>query len=212
MCLYLQCAVLLYVHVLTSAVCIAALCSCADLFTYQNKIFLYVASFFSGVNPDYPIPESTDKVEIAIPRKGILYEYTYNFKFKGICRYWPDVLKNVHPVETANIQHMLIPTVETLRSVSGIYLDCIMNGCQLQECTDCIKNRCQCPEFIDCIMNRCQCQEYIDCIMNRCQKKNLLTALWTGVNVRNVLTALWTDITIQLFTKTSKFHWIYKGS
>ena len=46
MCLYLQCAVLLYVHVLTSAVCIAALCSCADLFTYQNKIFLYVASFF----------------------------------------------------------------------------------------------------------------------------------------------------------------------
>jgi hypothetical protein len=27
----------------------------------------------------------------------------------------------VHPVETANIQNMLIPTAETLRSVSRIY-------------------------------------------------------------------------------------------
>jgi len=60
-------------------------------------------------------------VDIAIPTEGTLYDYTYHFKHKGSWRYWPDVLKTVQPVETANIQHMLIPTAETLRSVSRIY-------------------------------------------------------------------------------------------
>ena len=83
---------------------------------------LYVSSFFfSGLDPDYPIPESIDWVDISIPTEGTVYDYTYNFKHKGNWRYWPDVLKTVHPIETADIQHMLIPTAESLRSVSGIY-------------------------------------------------------------------------------------------
>jgi dynein heavy chain len=87
-----------------------------------EEILLYVSFFlFTGLNQDYPIPESVDKVDISIPMEGTLYDYTYNFKHKGSWKYWPDILKSVHPAETVNIQHMLIPTAETLRSVSGIY-------------------------------------------------------------------------------------------
>jgi len=81
----------------------------------KKKIFMCILFFPTGLNTDYPIPESVDKVDIAIPTEGTLYDYTYNFKHKGSWRYWPDVLKTVHTVETANIQHMLIATGETLR-------------------------------------------------------------------------------------------------
>jgi dynein heavy chain len=87
-----------------------------------EEILLYVFFLFTGLNQDYPIPESVDKVDISLPMEGTLYDYTYNFKHKGSWKYWPDVLKSVHPVEIVNIQHMLIPTSETLRLVSGIYL------------------------------------------------------------------------------------------
>jgi dynein heavy chain len=104
---HLQCAVL-YVYVLISS-------------QTEKTISLCIFFLCSGLNPDFPFPESVDKVDIAIPTEGTLYDYTYNFKQKGGWRYWPDVLKTVHPVETANIQNMLIPTAETLRSVSRIY-------------------------------------------------------------------------------------------
>jgi dynein heavy chain len=75
---------------------------------------------FSGLNPDYPIPEYLEKVDISIPGEGTLYDYTYNFKQKGSWKYWPDVLKTVTTVESSNIHQMVIPTVESLRLVSSV--------------------------------------------------------------------------------------------
>jgi dynein heavy chain len=70
---------------------------------------------FSGLDPDYPIPESLEKVDISIPGEGSLYDYTYNFKQKGHWKYWPEVLKTATTVERINIHQMLIPTVESMR-------------------------------------------------------------------------------------------------
>lgn len=54
-------------------------------------------------------------MDVSIPVEGTLYDYTYNFKQKGNWKYWPDVLKAMHAVETINIQQMLIPTTESVR-------------------------------------------------------------------------------------------------
>lgn len=59
-------------------------------------------------------------MDVSIPVEGTLYDYTYNFKQKGNWKYWPDVLKAMHAVETINIQQMLIPTTESVRLVSVI--------------------------------------------------------------------------------------------
>lgn len=76
---------------------------------------------FSGLDPDYPIPEILEKVDISIPGEGTLYDYTYNFKQKGSWKYWPEVLKTISTVENVNIHQMLIPTVESMRLVSAMY-------------------------------------------------------------------------------------------
>jgi dynein heavy chain len=86
----------------------------------EISLFVYLI-LFTGLNPDYPIPESVDKVDVSVPMEGTLYDYTYHFKHKGSWKYWPDVLKTMHAVETVNIQDMLIPTTESLRYVSGTY-------------------------------------------------------------------------------------------
>jgi hypothetical protein len=81
---------------------------------------LHLFIFFTGNNKDYPIPESLEKMDISIPVEGTLYDYTYNFKQKGNWKYWPDVLKAMHAIETVNIQQTLIPTTESVRLVSAI--------------------------------------------------------------------------------------------
>jgi dynein heavy chain len=75
---------------------------------------------FTGQNIDYPVPEILEKIDISVPLEGTLYDYTYHFKQKGNWKYWPDVLKTMHALETINIQQMLIPTTESVRFVSTI--------------------------------------------------------------------------------------------
>ncbi|XP_021930622.1 dynein heavy chain 12, axonemal isoform X3 [Zootermopsis nevadensis] len=75
----------------------------------------FYKTLWKGLNPDYPIPESLEKVDISIPGEGTLYDYTYNFKQKGSWKYWPEILKTVTAVEKINIYQMLIPTVESMR-------------------------------------------------------------------------------------------------
>jgi dynein heavy chain len=72
---------------------------------------------FTGLNPEYPVPESLEKLDISIPGEGILYDYIYNFNQKGHWKYWPEVLKSMSILETINIQQMLIPTIESVRLV-----------------------------------------------------------------------------------------------
>ncbi|CAG2053712.1 unnamed protein product, partial [Timema podura] len=75
----------------------------------------FYKDIWRGNNPDCPVPESLEKVDISIPGEGLLHDYVYIFKMKGNWKYWPELLKTTKTKETINIQQTMIPTVDTLK-------------------------------------------------------------------------------------------------
>ncbi|XP_063228083.1 LOW QUALITY PROTEIN: dynein axonemal heavy chain 7-like [Bacillus rossius redtenbacheri] len=75
----------------------------------------FYRDIWKGNIPDCPVPESLDKVDVPLPSEGLIHDYFYIFKQKGIWKYWPEVLKSTDIKETANIQETIIPTIDTLK-------------------------------------------------------------------------------------------------
>lgn len=63
-------------------------------------------------DPNHKFPEALDKIELIIPTEGLMFDYFYHFKQKGLWKHWQDSLKGLKPVEGAS---MIIPTIDTLR-------------------------------------------------------------------------------------------------
>ncbi|KAJ8866810.1 hypothetical protein PR048_032671 [Dryococelus australis] len=75
----------------------------------------FYRDMWRGTNPDYPLPESLDKVDVPLPSEGLIHDYFYVFKQKGAWKYWPEVLKSADIKETFSIQEIIIPTIDTLK-------------------------------------------------------------------------------------------------
>lgn len=61
------------------------------------------------------MPETMDAVDVLIPVEGLLHDHYYYFKGKGSWKYWPELLRSFKIEETPNVQHTLIPTVDTAK-------------------------------------------------------------------------------------------------
>uniref|UniRef100_A0A1B0CH71 Dyneins heavy chain n=1 Tax=Lutzomyia longipalpis TaxID=7200 RepID=A0A1B0CH71_LUTLO len=62
---------------------------------------------------DSPLPESVGRIEVTLPTEGLLVEYCYHFKQKGMWKYWPDIVRRMEP-ETTPLG-MQVPTIDTAR-------------------------------------------------------------------------------------------------
>ncbi|KAJ9581293.1 hypothetical protein L9F63_023527, partial [Diploptera punctata] len=80
----------------------------------QVKFDEFYKNIWKGCNESYPVPASIEKIEIAIPAEGTLYDYVYSFKPKGGWKNWPEVVKTIKIEETVGINSP-IPTTESLR-------------------------------------------------------------------------------------------------
>lgn len=67
-----------------------------------------------------PLPESIEKIDVAIPSEGQLFDYIYMYKMRGGWKYWPDLMKAQRLDENVNVQQVLIPTVDTGRYINVI--------------------------------------------------------------------------------------------
>ncbi|XP_059612585.1 dynein axonemal heavy chain 7 [Phlebotomus argentipes] len=62
---------------------------------------------------EIPLPESVGRIEVTLPTEGLLVEYCYHFKQKGMWKYWPDIVRRMeHEVTPLGIQ---VPTIDTAR-------------------------------------------------------------------------------------------------
>lgn len=80
----------------------------------------FYRTLWRGQLENHPYPESFDKLEVALPNEGILFDYCYSYKGKGNWKYWPDVMRSERVEECKNILQVLIPTVDTARYVELI--------------------------------------------------------------------------------------------
>uniref|UniRef100_A0A1B0DFE7 AAA+ ATPase domain-containing protein n=1 Tax=Phlebotomus papatasi TaxID=29031 RepID=A0A1B0DFE7_PHLPP len=62
---------------------------------------------------DCPLPESVGRIEVTLPTEGLLVEYCYHFKQKGMWKHWPDIVRRMEPEMTP--LGMQIPTIDTAR-------------------------------------------------------------------------------------------------
>lgn len=51
------------------------------------------------------------KIEIIFPTEGLLFDYFYQYKQKGLWRSWQDILKG----QKVQAGSMIVPTIDTLR-------------------------------------------------------------------------------------------------
>lgn len=62
---------------------------------------------------DCPLPETVGRIEVTLPTEGLLVEYCYHFKQKGMWKHWPDIVRRMEPEVTP--LGMQIPTIDTAR-------------------------------------------------------------------------------------------------
>ncbi|GAB0094584.1 Dynein heavy chain [Sergentomyia squamirostris] len=62
---------------------------------------------------DTILPESVGRIEVTLPTEGLVVEYCYHFKQKGMWKYWPDIVRRMeHDTTPLGVQ---VPTIDTAR-------------------------------------------------------------------------------------------------
>ncbi|CAG9798387.1 unnamed protein product [Chironomus riparius] len=61
-----------------------------------------------------PLPGEVGKIEVSVPTEGLIIDYVYIFKQKGVWKYWPDLVRNMK-IETLGVSTMQVPTIDTAR-------------------------------------------------------------------------------------------------
>lgn len=60
----------------------------------------------------HSFPVALVNIEIIIPTEGLMFDYCYHFKQKGLWKHWQDSLRTQKAVEGSSL---IIPTIDTLR-------------------------------------------------------------------------------------------------
>lgn len=75
-----------------------------------NSLFCKLFSEENPLNKGF-----TEEIEISLPNDGLIEDYTFVFKAKGIWKFWPDVLKMLKHDDVYNSRTNLVTTMDTLK-------------------------------------------------------------------------------------------------
>ncbi|KAJ8974696.1 hypothetical protein NQ317_015225 [Molorchus minor] len=94
----------------------------ASIVDYESrqKFDEFYKQLWTGQMEGYPYPECMEKLEVAIPVEGMLFDYGYNYRLKGNWKYWPEIVRNERVDECKNILQAIIPTVDTVRYMAVV--------------------------------------------------------------------------------------------
>ncbi|XP_049782826.1 dynein axonemal heavy chain 7-like [Schistocerca cancellata] len=82
----------------------------------REKFDEFYKNIWKGMSHENQVPRSLDKVDVAVPSKGLIYDHMYTFKEKGTWVYWPELLRGMEAEEMTNVHPILVPTVDSVRS------------------------------------------------------------------------------------------------
>ncbi|XP_045146064.1 dynein axonemal heavy chain 12 [Echinops telfairi] len=76
----------------------------------------FIREVLVGKNEDYPVPQSVGKWECLFDEKGLVYDYTYEFRNRGRWLHWNELIKNTNlGNKNVKIQDIIVPTIDTIR-------------------------------------------------------------------------------------------------
>ncbi|KAE8293583.1 Dynein heavy chain 7 [Larimichthys crocea] len=82
----------------------------------REKFSEFFRMIVSGKSEEHPIPATVGKWECPVDEKGLVYDYSYEFKGKGRWVHWNDAIKNVDLGDkNTKVQEIIVPTIDTVR-------------------------------------------------------------------------------------------------
>ncbi|XP_029912440.1 dynein heavy chain 12, axonemal [Myripristis murdjan] len=85
----------------------------------------------TGKTDKHPVPVTVGKWECPMEEKGLVYDYSYEFKGRGRWVHWNDAIKNVQLGDkNTKVQEIIVPTIDTVRYTYLMNL-CISYGVPL---------------------------------------------------------------------------------
>lgn len=81
----------------------------------MQKFDEFYKLLWKGQDKENPYPNSFEKLEAIVPQDGLIYNYQYIYKQRGIWKLYQDFLKNEKIVEHPYMNDFLIPTADTLK-------------------------------------------------------------------------------------------------
>uniref|UniRef100_A0A8C1ZXR8 Dynein axonemal heavy chain 12 n=1 Tax=Cyprinus carpio TaxID=7962 RepID=A0A8C1ZXR8_CYPCA len=97
----------------------------------QGRFDQFLREIISGKAENYPIPATVSRWECPFEEKGLVYDYSYEFKGKGRWVHWNESIRNA-PLGDKNtkVQDIIVPTIDTVRYTYLMDL-CIQYGMPL---------------------------------------------------------------------------------
>ncbi|XP_077070519.1 dynein axonemal heavy chain 12 [Siphateles boraxobius] len=82
----------------------------------RSRFDQFLREIVSGNAEDHPIPATVSRWECPFDDKGLVYDYSYEFKGKGRWVHWNESIRNV-PLGDKNtkVQDIIVPTIDTVR-------------------------------------------------------------------------------------------------
>ncbi|KAG7472883.1 hypothetical protein MATL_G00114010 [Megalops atlanticus] len=76
----------------------------------------FLREILSGTMEEHPIPEEVGKWECNFEEKGLVYDYSFEFKGRGRWVPWNDAIKNINLGDkNTKVQDIIVPTIDTVR-------------------------------------------------------------------------------------------------
>ncbi|CAL8325422.1 unnamed protein product [Merluccius merluccius] len=97
----------------------------------RERFDAFCRETLSGKTDGHPVPAAVGKWECPMEEKGLVYDYSYEFKGKGRWVHWNDAIKNVSLGDkNTKVQDIIVPTLDTVRYTYLMDL-CINNAVPL---------------------------------------------------------------------------------
>ncbi|XP_051515044.1 dynein axonemal heavy chain 12-like [Myxocyprinus asiaticus] len=91
----------------------------------------FLREIISGRAEKHPIPDAVSRWECPFDEKGLVYDYSYEFKGKGRWVHWNESIRNVQLGDkNTKVQDIIVPTIDTVRYTYLMDL-CIQYGMPL---------------------------------------------------------------------------------
>ncbi|KAF4078180.1 hypothetical protein AMELA_G00196410 [Ameiurus melas] len=82
----------------------------------RERFDKFLREIIMGKSDKHPVPASVSKWECPFDEKGLVYDYTYEFKRKGRWIHWNELIKNVTLGDkNTKVQDIIVPTIDTVR-------------------------------------------------------------------------------------------------
>ncbi|MGH0152038.1 UNVERIFIED_CONTAM: hypothetical protein FKN15_073253 [Acipenser sinensis] len=92
------------------------------------KFDSFLKEIMAGKSEDHPIPATIGKWECPFDEKGLVYDYSYEYKGKGCWVHWNESIKNISLGDkNTKVQDIIVPTMDTIRYTYLMDL-CIQHG------------------------------------------------------------------------------------